>query len=382
MPAQARAEVPATVSVVVTNAHNCLQGRRKKLIFGGAERLLQELLEKKGVFGEYRLMAIAAVKGTSALKGIHFSHAEMGTGRIKLTIQPRSNDTSWAYWLLPPRGESATALFELLTEDDKLPQAAETNDSNVVTLPVPTVEEPAKVKTDPVHDFLEDMVQVALVLDGLFPKCTSVPLREEVVDVLQTHFDGREDYARQAVQGLINRGCLKEVALQNGPHLQVVGEELCKHLTDLGGRQKPLAVVSEHPPPLKPEKQLVREQLSGARPGSRVQLHPVEKTRVPAPKAVAPAPAKKPEFDRAEALANLAKKAQMFAEAQKALASVDPAMTALKERRQRLTTELAQVDADMAALEAGKASAIAVLADPAYSQAAVRMGQIDSLIGH
>ena len=377
MPAQARAVGPATVSVAVANQHRHIQSSRdRNRIFGGAVRLLHELFEKKGIAGEYRLMAIAAVQGSSARKGVHFSHAEEGTGRIKLTIQPGSNDTGWAYWLLPPRGESPTALFERLTETDDLPQrpqAAESTESNVVVLPVPTAEEPAQPKTDSVHDFLEDMERIPLALLELFPMCTSMPLRRDLVEELQAHFGWEESDAQQAVQGLINRGCLKETVLRDEARLQVKSDALCTQLTALGGHKKQAPVASATSSPPKPAQPAPRTRAPEA------SARPLPAAGAPAPKASAAA--QKPEFDRAEALANLARKAQMFAEAQKAITSADPAMTALKERRQRLTTELAQVDADMAALEDGKASAIAVLADPTYSQAAVRMGQIDSLIG-
>ena len=70
----------------------------------------------------------------------------------------------------------------------------------------------------------------------------------------------------------------------------------------------------------------------------------------------------------------------MFADAQKSLASADPAVDALKTKRQRLSAELVLIERDLAELEAGRASAIAILSDPSYSAAAVKMAQITALI--
>lgn len=377
------------------------QGKSDKT-FQKAADMLRGFLEAAGApRGRYVLHVSRVVRGSHANQGVRISRG--GEDRdFNVIIQPGDNKTCWKYRVETPHGVTAKQVIDLCEAAEKRVEAV----ANDVSTPEPPPEPaPAPPPAEPLFDpgeFFRDLGLAAVALSSAFPRRDSTTPRKEVQELIAETVPCSYEHARQICQALINGGHLKEVNRHGEQCVFLYSEKFLEQFVLHCGHVKREPAKPPTPPPNPREQE--HEQLLGLRRGDKVP---------PAPRPVAvvvqppkPEPPMKPQpapqptgsvlpSDLGTRIRQLEEMAGRVDQAQATIAEIDPALSAVEARRERLVqeheealrklqadhaTSLATLDTEVAGLRARKEEAVRILTDPECFAARDQLARVQAAL--
>lgn len=370
----AKASCEATVEVV--NGESVIKRPRdRELVFGAAERLLVHELTSRRIGGCFRLFPLQATKGSSARKGVHVSLID--GQRIRLSIQPGKNDTAWVYWMEQAPRAPIDHIFTALSPKSPHPaekvevleMATELPEQQVQPIVESVPETPPRLTA---QEMLSDLALLAVALRPVFTAPQASAMLEDVIETLADEIPCERELARQVVQGLINRGHLKEC--QANGRIMLRSDRFREVFVGFGihvkeAPKEPSAPVAPSPPQPTPRK---GDVVATIRPAPA-------KTAKPKP-AANDAIVQKPS-GLGTNIEELERMASAYQEAQASIRKDTPARAALVSRREALEEQVREIDRQLREMDDARERFFHIVLDDRYSSAANRLQQIRSILG-
>lgn len=380
MPSPQATEERAVVEFIAPDKfHN----KKAKRTFPDAVKIFSAALTRVGfVGGPFKMWPRGGTTGRPARQGKISNPMVVNPHELRFVIQTGDNGTAWEYGVTIPNSLTAQQVCEKLKSlntEHVRDEVSEPTQSGMGE-PEPAVEQLVEEKPSNVvelhpADLFNDMGLAAVAIGYVFPHVKAYVLRGDVEGILETGMPWPRERAQQCVRGLVARGCLRESG-ENGSMLSVGSERMSASLRKVGVAAMPPVRTMSSP-------ETTAQPLN---PSGPARVPPAKILRTP-PNPTQPSVSVQGSGGYSARLEDIAKRAALFLEAQRAIRDGAQGRNALEARvvaAQRAVAEamkkVKEAKAKLEEFDKSYHAAIAIVVDPNYSEAARKLTQIKSIM--